>query len=167
MYHHQREQYHYNQESNNTRRMGFAHSPKAVVSGITMPSPRPTSSTSPNVAHSPRIRINNGERHSNLHPHELDIQEVEAEADYKEYVMYQRIMEHRSKLTKGTTGESIPTMSTLSNPQLQPTSHNLFLNAAMIERLRDELTHTFDHQHILDLDEEESESEQGIFELDM
>jgi hypothetical protein len=167
MYHHQREQYHSNQESNNTRRMSIAHSPNAVVSGITMPSPRPTSSTSPNVARSPRIRINGGERHSNLHPHELDIQEVEAEADYKEYAMYLRIMEHRSKLTKGTTGESIPTMSTLSNPQLQPTSHNLFLNTAMIQRLRDELAHTSDHQHILDLDEEESESEQGIFELDM
>jgi hypothetical protein len=167
MYHHQREQYHSNQESNNTRRMGVAHSPNAVVSGMTMSLPRPTSSTSPNVAHSPRIRIKNGERHSNLHPHELNRKEVEAEADYKEYVMYQRIMEHRSKLTKGTTGESTPTMSTPSISSLLPTSHNLFLNAAMMQRLRDERTHTFDQHHTPDLDEEESESELGIFELDM
>jgi hypothetical protein len=127
----------------NLRMSNYPQSPNAV-----------TASPSPN---SPSIRIansSNKQRHQD-NPHEVDIQEFEAEADYKEYLMYQRIMQHRNSYNSSsgsaiTTTSLIPPTLPLSTP-IHP--NPTFLNAIMIQRLRDNATerqNSFHHKERTD-----------------
>ena len=158
--HHIQREHDLSNRGTNAQRVSFAHSPNAVALGITDPSAsRPSSSRSPNGAHSPRIKIANDYRFD--HPHEVDIREFEAEADYKEYVMFHRIMAHRDKMAAKMASEST---TPLISPLILSHNHNMFLNSVMIQRLRDEQEDSvLAHPEL----EEELESEQGIFELDM
>jgi hypothetical protein len=147
-------------ETSATRRVAFAHSPNAVASGIIDTSnPHPSPSRSPNAAQSPRIKIASDYRFD--HPHEVDLREFEAEADYKEYVMFHRIKAHRDKIAAKATSDST---TPLIRPLLLPNSHQTFLNTIMMHRILDEQEDSLPNP--LEM-EEELESEQGIFELDM
>jgi hypothetical protein len=146
-----------------SRIVDYSRSPNAVTA-----TPSPTSS---------RIKIANAnsvQRHFN-NPHELDVQEFEAEADYKEYVMYQRIMQHRSSRTNSFTGcpVLIPPTLPLSVPLNPNTS---FLSHSMAQRLRYNAKDRQDSFHDNDdqadcttntENEDDLETEVGIFELDM
>jgi hypothetical protein len=137
--------------------VAFANSPNAVVTD--QPNVHPSSSRSPNAAQSPRIKIANEYRFD--HPHEVDLREFEAEADYKEYVMFQRIMAHRDKMAAKVTSDGT---TPLIQPLLLPNNHQTFLNTIMMHRILDEQEDSLPIP--LELDDE-LESEQGIFELDM
>ena len=148
----------------NSRLVDYPRSPNAVTA-----SPSPTS---------PRIRISDANAAHLLfdHLHEVDVKDLEAEADYREYIMYQRIMQHRSSLTNSLTGGPVLIPPTL--PLSAPFNPNpLLLNHSMIQRLRDnaedrqESFHNendeVDSMTITEHDEDDPESEVGIFELDM
>ena len=146
-----------------TRTAEYSRSPNAVTA-----SPSPTS---------PRIRIANvnAEQRRFDHSHEIDVQELEAEADLKEYVMYHRIMQHRSSRSSSLTGASVLIPPTLP---LSATFHQnpSLLSHSMIQRLRDNAKDRQDSFYN-DIDqadgttnnenEDDLESEVGIFELDM
>jgi hypothetical protein len=159
-------------DTENLRMTNYSQSPNAV-----------TASSSPN---SPSIRIANssfGQQRLHDHPHEIDLQEFEAEADYKEYIMYQRIMQHRNSYNANNSlGNSTPTTTLI--PPVLPLSTPIhpnpsFLNAVMIQRLRDnanERQNSFYRNEYMDQVDttttvhdtnDDLESEEGIFELDM
>jgi hypothetical protein len=147
----------------NARSVDYSRSPNAVTA-----SPSPTS---------PRIKIanaNSAQPHFD-HPHEIDVQEFEAESDYKEYIMYQRIMQHRSSRTNSLTSGPVLIPPTL--PLSVPYNPNpSFLSHTMIQRLRDNASDRQDSFHNYNdqadcttnaVNEDDLESEFGIFELDM
>ena len=144
----------------NTQSVDFSKSPNAVTA-----SPSPSS---------PRVKIANANVH---HPHEVDVQEFEAEADYREYIMYQRIMNHRC-----SRASSLASLPVLIPPALPLSAHlnPSFISHSMIQRLRDNAADRQnsqcdddddDNDQVDDstnnADEEELESEVGIFELDL
>lgn len=146
-----------------TRSVDYSRSPNAVTA-----SPSPTS---------PRIKIANvnAEQRCFDHAHEIDIQELEAEADFKEYVMYQRIMQHRSSRASSLTGAPVLTPPTLP---LSATFHPnpSLLSHSMVQRLRDNARDRQDSFYndndqadgtTNNENEDDLESEVGIFELDM
>ena len=147
----------------NSRSVDYSRSPNAVTA-----SPSPIS---------PRIKIANENASQRYfdHSHELDFQEIEAEADYKEHIMYQRIMQHRSSRTNSLKGAPVLIPPTL--PLSAPFHANpSLLSHSMIHRLRDNAKDRQDsfcnENDQADCttyveNEDDLESEVGIFELDM
>ena len=145
----------------NTRTDDYSRSPNAVTA-----SPSPTS---------PHIKIANANVAQFDRSREIDLQEFEAEADYKEYVMYQRIMQRRSNRSNSLSGSQVLIPPTL--PLSAPFHPNpSLLRHSMIQRLRDNARDRQDSLHD-DNDqadgttktehEDDLDSEVGIFELDM
>ena len=147
----------------NTRTDDYSRSPNAVTA-----SPSPTS---------PHIKIANANvaQRQFDRSREIDLQEFEAEADYKEYVMYQRIMQRRSNRSNSLSGSQVLIPPTL--PLSAPFHPNpSLLRHSMIQRLRDNARDRQDSLHD-DNDqadgttktehEDDLDSEVGIFELDM
>ena len=145
----------------NTRTDDYSRSPNAVTA-----SPSPTS---------PHIKIANANVAQFDRSREIDLQEFEAEADYKEYVMYQRIMQRRSSRSNSLPGSQVLIPPTL--PLSAPFHPNpSLLRHSMIQRLRDNARDRQDSLHD-DNDqaygttktehEDDLDSEVGIFELDM
>ena len=153
-----------NSNSETFRSLDFSRSPNAVTA-----SPSPSS---------PRIKIANVDAEHRRFDrfHEIDVQEFEAEADFKEYVMYQRIMQHRSNRAAASLTDApvlLPPALPLSaafhpNPSL--------IRHSMIERLRlnakDRQDSFYKNNDQADEstnceNEDDDESEVEIFELDM
>jgi hypothetical protein len=154
----------------------FSRSPNAVTV---------TASASPN---SPCIKFatySDG-RYRMDHPHDVDLQEYEAEVEYREYVMYQRIMEHRHRLSMSLPANADPNLlpppMPLSTPERCTHPRPMFVSDYMLQRLRNNAKDQADSledendqvdsgtnkdDDVYDDEDDDFAFEGGIFELDM